>query len=287
LTDTLFLNAENNAGALFVIQINGALSTSIYSYVSLINGTQSQNVYWVVQGAVTINDFSNFSGTIVSNNGAIVVGTGDTLAGRALTTAGNVNSNSIIANDAYGGSCTHILPMNLLSFTAACQMQTEILKWSTTAESNNKYFTVERSADGKQWQEIATIQGAGGSLVSTTYSVTDEIPDKSLSYYRLMLTDLDGNNTYSAIANAESCVAGVIDNFSLYPNPSNGKFSILFSGDKTLVQSTNIYNSLGEILYSFRGFKSDFDLYNQPSGVYIVQLQLQSTILNQEIELQR
>ncbi len=96
-TDTLYLNARGNANAVFVIMANGALSTSTYSKVILINGTQAKNVYWKIEGAVDINDYSVFRGTIVSNNGAINLTTGVTLDGRALTTTGAVNTAAIDA----------------------------------------------------------------------------------------------------------------------------------------------------------------------------------------------
>nr|AHG59377.1 Ice-binding protein [uncultured bacterium] len=97
-TDSLYLNAQGNPDAVFVIQINGALSTSTYSKVLLINGAQSKNVYWKVEGAVSINDYSVFCGTIICNNGALgAINTGVTLNGRALTTAGALNTFSIDA----------------------------------------------------------------------------------------------------------------------------------------------------------------------------------------------
>ena len=96
-TDTLYLNGEGNPNAVFVIQINGAVSTSTYSKVVLTNGTQAKNVYWKVDGAISINDYSVFNGTIVCNNGAIELKTGVTLNGRALTTTGSLLTNTIIA----------------------------------------------------------------------------------------------------------------------------------------------------------------------------------------------
>lgn len=95
-TDTLYLNALGNANAVFVIQINGALSTSTYSRVILINGTQAKNVYWKIEGAVNINDYSIFNGTIICNNGALgVLNTGVVLNGRALTTTGAITTTAI------------------------------------------------------------------------------------------------------------------------------------------------------------------------------------------------
>jgi gliding motility-associated-like protein len=96
-TDTLYLNAENSPNAVFIIKIYGALNTSTYSKVKLINGAQAKNVYWMVDGAVTINDYSVFQGTIICNNGAMNLNTNMTIYGRALTTTGALGTAAITA----------------------------------------------------------------------------------------------------------------------------------------------------------------------------------------------
>ncbi|MEO7976985.1 ice-binding family protein [Flavobacterium sp.] len=95
LTNTVYLNAQGNADAVFVIQITGALSTSTYAKVILINGTQAKNVYWKVEGAVLISDYSEFKGTIVANNDAVDLTTGVSLEGRAFTTAGGLSTAAV------------------------------------------------------------------------------------------------------------------------------------------------------------------------------------------------
>jgi hypothetical protein len=106
-TDTLYLNAEGNASAVFVIQINGALTTSTFSKVKLINGALAENVFWVVNGAVNINDYSVFNGTMVCNNGAISLNTGVILNGRALDTDGQVTTNAVsVIGTSIPGDCS-------------------------------------------------------------------------------------------------------------------------------------------------------------------------------------
>ncbi len=107
-TDTLYLNAQGNTDAVFVIKIYGALSTATYSKVSLINGTQSENVYWLVNGATEINDYSVFKGTIVGNNGAVDLKTGVSLDGRAYTTTGGLLTSAIDA-------VAPVIPANCIS----------------------------------------------------------------------------------------------------------------------------------------------------------------------------
>jgi hypothetical protein len=279
LTDSLYLNAEGNANAVFIIQINGALSTSTFATVSLINGAQAQNVYWEVQGAVTINNNSTFYGNIVSNNGSIILGTGVTLDGRALTTAGTISTTAMTANNSFGGPCA-VLAIQLLSLTGVCAMQTVVLNWSTAMETNNRLFTVQRSDDGMTWRAIGTIDGAGSSSTINTYAFTDKSPGKSLSYYRLMLTDFAGQNTYSIVILIGNCGAYTAGSFNIYPNPSTGTFTLLFTGDKTQISSTELFNAAGEKVYESNGFQSTFDLFNKPSGEYFVRIHLPSKAIN-------
>lgn len=95
--DSLYLNGLGNPNAVFVIQVNGALSTGVNARVKLINGTQSKNVFWKIDGAVSIGDNSIFRGTIVANNGAVGLNTGVILDGRALTTSGAFTTAAINA----------------------------------------------------------------------------------------------------------------------------------------------------------------------------------------------
>ena len=93
-TDTLYLNALNDTNAVFILQLNGALSTSAYSKVILINGAKAKNIYWMVNGAVQISGYSVFNGTMVSD-AAVSILKGVTINGRVLTTVGTLITDSI------------------------------------------------------------------------------------------------------------------------------------------------------------------------------------------------
>jgi len=99
LTDSLYLNAQGNADAVFVIQVTGALATSTHAKVLLMNGAQAKNVYWKIDGAVSINDYSVICGTIICNNGAVQINTGVTLYGRVLTTNGSFACSAVIVHN--------------------------------------------------------------------------------------------------------------------------------------------------------------------------------------------
>jgi len=93
------------------------------------------------------------------------------------------------------------LPITLLSFTAVPEQRTVRLDWSTATETNNDYFTVERSADGNAFLPLFHVAGAGeGTSASALhYRTADDAPLQGQSYYRLRQTDLDGTTTVSQV----------------------------------------------------------------------------------------
>lgn len=92
-------------------------------------------------------------------------------------------------------SCT-VLPIELLSFNGSVSNNFNLIQWSTATEINNDYFTLERSVDGLNWEEIANVNGAGNSSVTLNYSFRDYGYVPGISYYRLSQTDYNGSREY-------------------------------------------------------------------------------------------
>lgn len=91
------LNAQGNANAVFIFQIQGPLSTNADAKVKLINGALACNVFWKVEGLVSMASGTTMRGTVIANNAAINMNAGDTLEGRVLTTAGAINIDGVLA----------------------------------------------------------------------------------------------------------------------------------------------------------------------------------------------
>lgn len=288
LTGDVYLNAQGNANAIFVIKINSALSTSTYANIKLINGTQAKNVFWKVEGAVSINEYSIFRGNIIVNNAAIILNTGVTLYGRAFTTTGAISTLAITANIIPSECMCYVLPNKLLSFTAVCDKQRVVLTWSTATEINNKSFTVERSDEGINWQAIGTVAGAGNSSDMHTYSFTDNLSAATaITYYRLKQTDFNNNFKYSNTIIVKNCGGSTADNLSIFPNPSTGKFNLLLTEDPSKVSSTEVFNAQGVKIYQSNIFQSKIDLSNKPAGVYLVRVLLNSKIITSRIVVEK
>ncbi len=92
LNANLILDAGGDPGAIFIFQIDGALSTNPGSSISLVNGANLCNVYWQINGAFNHNGTS-FLGTVIAE-GAINLGFGALLRGRGLSTAGAISTSA-------------------------------------------------------------------------------------------------------------------------------------------------------------------------------------------------
>lgn len=90
ITGSLTLDGEGDSDALFIIRGNAAFNTSAGANVTLINGTQPQNVYWIAQDAIGLGADTKIQGTLFSNSAAIAVGSNCIITGRLFTNSGAV-----------------------------------------------------------------------------------------------------------------------------------------------------------------------------------------------------
>ena len=95
------------------------------------------------------------------------------------------------------------LPIELEYFTGRYTGQAVVLDWATATETDNDYFSIERSTDGLNFKEIERIEGAGTSYFTLKYSYTDEeaplYKQAGTLYYRLKQTDYNGSFSYSDV----------------------------------------------------------------------------------------
>jgi Secretion system C-terminal sorting domain len=166
----------------------------------------------------------SFSGTVVTFSG-INFQNGDRF------TIGNTN----LANP---------LPIELISFNAAAQQALVKLQWSTASELNNDFFTIQRSQNAEDWEDVVEVKGAGNSNERIDYETTDGLPYTGVSYYRLKQTDFDKQYSYSRVKRVEVTQAFQL---KVYPNPSSGTFRIT-TGFEILPSDVKFTNMLGQTI---------------------------------------
>jgi hypothetical protein len=134
------------------------------------------------------------------------------------------------------------LPITLLYFESDCENGQTLLNWSTASENDNDYFVIDKSTDGYNFHQIATVQGAGNSNALINYSYRDKTPNVSIVYYRLKQVNFSGKQQSFNIISANcSYDNNFIVNQELFGDNSLN-FNIHTSTDESLSISLNDYS---------------------------------------------
>jgi hypothetical protein len=220
LIDTLYLNALGNANAVFVIKINGALLTNASSKVVLINGALAKNVFWKVEGAVTLSSNSIFKGTIVCNNGAILLTTGMSLEGRAFTTTGALGTTAITGTMPPGcsGTSSPVIVTQPVNQTL-CALSS--VSFSVTATGTGLTY---------QWRKGTSNLTNGGTISGATSSTLTINP----------VNTSDAASNYNVVVSGTFLPSVTSNNASLTVIPTVGTPIFILGSTSTRCQETNI-----------------------------------------------
>ena len=172
------------------------------------------------------------------------------------------------------------LPVNLLHFTGWKSDNANQFTWSTSSESDNDYFVIERSIDGQNFVEIGRVKGNGTTTIVSNYNFDDLHPQNGVNYYRLKQVDLDGKFAYSRVVLIDN--ASDISSLDIYPNPNNGNFDIRITSEgANQSYHLEVLDVQGKVVYSGNGNQAyeTIQISNLSSGVYAVRLSAGSDVI--------
>lgn len=120
------------------------------------------------------------------------------------------------------------LSLELLNFEAIKNANKVEVFWSIKSASNNKHFTLERSKNGIDFDVVSVIDAANTATDVVQYIETDFQPLQGISYYRLRLTNITNEISYSHIVMVNNVYSK--GSVNAFPNPSNGSFKLSLKG---------------------------------------------------------
>ncbi|HTA82829.1 MAG TPA: T9SS type A sorting domain-containing protein, partial [Bacteroidia bacterium] len=179
------------------------------------------------------------------------------------------------------------LPIELVSFTVECNNYVAMLKWTTATETNNDYFTLERTQDGINYEAIATVKGAGNSSTPLNYTAIDESPLAGISYYRISQTDFDGIETHLNTIVYQPCEdEESINAFTV----NNNTIAVQINSKSNGVYSLTLMNTLGQRIMtetkSVTMGMNDYSLNPQVvHGIYIIQVTGKDKVYSKKLYL--
>lgn len=176
-----------------------------------------------------------------------------------------------------------LLPISLKNFAAEYVGEVVSIKWTTASETNNDFFTIERSNDAIHFEEIIYRSGGGNSSVERDYFEVDSKPLNGISYYRLKQTDFDGKSTYSSTVSVQSYSKN--NEFTVYPNPSSGIYNLLFNESYDELKQINVFDYTGRIVFKSETVSNYFylDICKQPNGIYFIEINVEGIITRKKI----
>lgn len=172
------------------------------------------------------------------------------------------------------------LPVELLSYDAQVIKDQVKLTWITASESNNNYFTIDRSPDAKSWETVGQVPGVVFSSTNRSYELTDEHPLTGISYYRLQQTDLNGQ---SVVCGVKSIRFDGSETIRVYPNPAKDKLFIESGINGSL--HYYLYNGLGSKIAApviIVNGKASLNLTGMDPGVYMLVIAADEKIMYKE-----
>jgi hypothetical protein len=175
------------------------------------------------------------------------------------------NTNSSTFNKPYTfaskSSTLNPLPIELVSFTATPVQNNVSLNWVTASETNNAFFTIQKTTNGIHYDDVVTVPGAGTSSQQNFYSALDETPFTGQSYYRLKQTDYNGQESYSSLVPI-FFDASSSNEVLVFPNPGNpsDQINVKIFGFESASQ-LEVFNVEGQKVFA-TDLNTDNAIYN-------------------------
>jgi len=186
----------------------------------------------------------------------------------------------------------NLLPVELAKFDAvACNdNKAACVSWTTATETNNDFFTVERSRSGVEWEGIGHTDGAGNSSAPLHYTFEDNSAPSGMVYYRLRQTDFDGTTT---VSDPVALLMKPGQEMLGFPNPTSR--SIRLQGDFPQgVLVVRLMDATGKLVYDTSINRGNADesgelniaLPELPSGAYFLSVNSSGGITQQQLRIQ-
>lgn len=258
------------------------------------------NLYIVLRDVGALNFTGTWGFLVLGSGSQIILESGSAINGNGFLEAINIGGTwaySGFSNGTLGGPNTldettpiggdpgdvppvyDPLPVELLFFNARSDQDQVILNWSTATELNNYFFTLEKSNNGKDFENLDELAGSGTTKIQADYSFTDPSPYLGMSYYRLSQTDYDGTTEVFPVI---SVFFDGTMSFRIGPNPVIDSWvNLRTSGkaDNELLQ-LNIIDSQGRLVENqqlkanyFGNVDYEIQLKNPlKQGIYIFEL---------------
>lgn len=182
-------------------------------------------------------------------------------------------------------TCGVILNGNFTQFKGTLSENKGLLTWSVTGEKDLKYYDVERSSDGVNFEKIGRINAK--NLSETFYNFTDPDELNGTRYFRLKMTDVNGMYKFSSTVVLSTALKFDLQHVQ---NPFTTKITADITAPQDGTLNLVLYNEKGQKILSQsqqvrKGF-AKINIENLPSmssGMYILAAELNKESIRKKV----
>jgi SdrD B-like domain/Secretion system C-terminal sorting domain len=183
-----------------------------------------------------------------------------------------------------------ILPVRLYSFQAYIVNSKVELKWMSDYEKDAAHFAIEKSTDGRTFQQIGIVMAANSNDVNSSYQFSDNVnSEKGIFYYRLKMVDINGSFEYSEVkiirtkSNRQNGIS-----IQAYPNPVVSQLRVTipqtWSNKKVTYQLIAANGLIVKAIQRTNSSQTELiDMNNFANGTYIVRVSCENESTQQLI----
>lgn len=189
-------------------------------------------------GVTSITNVGVFKNNDACGTAISQAATGQTIVGRyTQSTFGHALQFDVTSfSSFYFFNVSATLPFDLISFTGKAVHTSSKLEWVVTNQRDVTGYTVERSTDSRNFEEIGTVQAKDGST-NITYNYTDFNAANfgTVVYYRIRSNEVNGAGKYTQIISV-NFNQEMFTSLTLLPNPVQNKTTATINAiaDETL-----------------------------------------------------
>jgi hypothetical protein len=119
------------------------------------------------------------------------------------------------------------------------------LNFGIESEINMNSYVIERSANGDNFTQVATLN----AIKASTYNWVDNTPNSGLNYYRIKALDKNGKQQFSNTVRIN--IGKTRGGLSVYPNPvKGGLLNVELNGISVGDYKVNIFNMSGALVHT-------------------------------------
>ena len=161
-------------------------------------------------------------------------------------------------------------PPALLSFTAVRSGNGALLQWTALHDQLFTQYLLQKSTtDTLHFMTLDSLSPLADTAAVNAYRYTDPNLQPGITYYRLQITDLNGNVSYSVIRSVNVPGAGAV--ITIYPNPVQDD-GVLYISSTVNCRNVRLTDVLGRLILNqeVQGYLQTLELGTLAPGIYLL-----------------